>query len=131
MAEASEGLQDLKDHLDQLSKRGGTYPYQPDLTSCLQSKLRNAEDSVKTERGRLLQGHPRVVELLRRLGEIRGELNQLVSDIYCLERAGGLPKSADGWFHTATMMDERPHPNHALTAWIDRLLVDAGAELAD
>jgi hypothetical protein len=130
LEEAKEAAQDWRDHLDELQRKGGTGDY-IDAFGSLAYKLRNAENEIKQERGRLLQGHPRTVALLRRLGELRGELNQVTSDLYALERVSGLPKSANDWSSLALRMDDRPPPHPGLAAWIEALLTDAGAELPE
>jgi hypothetical protein len=53
----------------------------------------------------------------------------LVSDIYTLERAGGLLKASEGWCTVATTIESRPPADAALTAWLDQLLVDLAAEI--
>jgi hypothetical protein len=130
LEEAKEAAQDWRDHLDELQRKGGTGDY-IDAGGSLAYKLRAAENDIKSERSKLLQSHPRTLELLRRLGEIRGELNHLVSDLYFLERAGGIPKSGADWVNTATMLNDRPPPDAGLVEWIEALLTNPGAELPE
>jgi chromosome segregation ATPase len=128
LEESKEHAQDWTDHLDELKRKGGTGDY-IDAFGSLAYKLRNAEDAIKLERSRLLQSHPHVHKLLRRLGELRGELNQVTSDIYALERVSGIPKASENWCDLALRMDDRPHADPELTDWINRLLSDPSAEL--
>jgi capsule polysaccharide export protein KpsE/RkpR len=130
LEEAKENLQDWRDHKVELERKGGSGDH-ADAFGSLRYKLRAAEQHLKDERGRFLQSHPHVHGLLKRLSELRVELNQLVSDIYVTERAGGIPKSGADWERVATMIDNRPPADPALVSWIDQLLVNPGAELAE
>ena len=120
---AQDNLTDWTDHLGELRKKA------TEGFSSLQNKLQYAADDVKAERAKLLQGHPRTVALLQRLGELRSEQNQVAADLRAIASAGGIPKGSENWESPA--LTALPAPDAALVSWINELATNAAVELAE
>ncbi len=116
LQEATETLQDYRDHLGELRDRAKS----------LTADLDFAQNDVRFARSDLAKNHPHAADLLARLQSFRAETAQVIADLAALDAIGGIPETARGWSSSSA---PNPPPSPALVTWLAALLTDASAEL--